>query len=388
MAGHGDGNFDAFAYVAFAGGSDFVRAADLDLDGKPDLVLVDPASSSLVPLINTSQSQPPPLIAQDDQLVTAEDNAGSVNVTANDTGGNGALFVVSVGPAAHGATMVGPGTQSVTYTPAPDFNGGDSFTYTVSDGTQTASATVQVTVNAVNDPPVNTALPVVTTVSSKPLTLHAGTGSWSDVDGSIASYAYQWQRASSPTALPAPIAGATTATYATTSADSGKILRVVVTATDNGTPLPAASTAAASEWFSATPPANDDFNKAVALSGNSGTTTGQNVGATKQSGEPNHAGNAAGHSVWWTWKSPMKQGGTLTIDTFGSGFNTVLAVYTGNKVTALTLKAQNDDTLGAQSRVSFPVQANTVYEIAVDGAASVSQPTTGAIKLDWSFTSP
>ena len=44
---------------------------------------------------------------------------------------------------------------SVTYTPNGNFNGSDSFTYTVSDGNGgTDTATVNVTVNPVNDAPV------------------------------------------------------------------------------------------------------------------------------------------------------------------------------------------------------------------------------------------
>jgi hypothetical protein len=44
-------------------------------------------------------------------------------------------------------------------------------------------------------------------------------------------------------------------------------------------------------------PANDNFASATPLSGGSGTLTGTNVGATKQSGEPDHAGGGGTHSV-------------------------------------------------------------------------------------------
>src|SRR5690606_31616538 len=43
---------------------------------------------------------------------------------------------------------------SFTYTPDPDFNGTDSFTYTASDGALVAVATVNITVAPVNDAPV------------------------------------------------------------------------------------------------------------------------------------------------------------------------------------------------------------------------------------------
>lgn len=46
------------------------------------------------------------------------------------------------------------GNQSVTYSPDMDTNGSDSFSYTIQDSTGlTDSATVEVAVEAVNDPP-------------------------------------------------------------------------------------------------------------------------------------------------------------------------------------------------------------------------------------------
>ena len=71
--------------------------------------------------------------------------------------------------------------------------------------------------------------------------------------------------------------------------------------------------------------------------------TGSNIAATTQTGEPKHAAADAptGHSVWWKWTAPSS--GSTTIDTLGSDFDTVLAVYTGASVTSLTTLVFNDD---------------------------------------------
>src|SRR2546425_3684733 len=44
--------------------------------------------------------------------------------------------------------------------------------------------------------------------------------------------------------------------------------------------------------------------------------------STKESGEPNHAGNAGGSSIWYRWTAPTAD--PVTIDTVGSAFNTLL----------------------------------------------------------------
>ena len=77
-----------------------------------------------------------------------------MDVLANDSDVEGdTLTVQSVTQGASGS-VVDNGDGTVTYTPNPDWNGVDTFTYTVTDGALTDTATVTVTVTAVNDAPV------------------------------------------------------------------------------------------------------------------------------------------------------------------------------------------------------------------------------------------
>ncbi|MFN2614598.1 MAG: Ig-like domain-containing protein, partial [Actinomycetota bacterium] len=131
------------------------------------------------------------------------------------------------------------------------------------------------------------------------------------------------------------------------------------------------------------PPANDNFASAITINGLSGSTTGSNARASKEDGEPNHAGNIGGASVWWRWTAPAN--GNFTFDTLGSGIDTVLAVYTGGDVGSLTSVASNNDCCGGtQSKASFDATISTVYSIAIDGNAGV----TGPVTLSWTQTPP
>ncbi|MCC5875529.1 MAG: trypsin-like peptidase domain-containing protein [Candidatus Sumerlaeia bacterium] len=126
-------------------------------------------------------------------------------------------------------------------------------------------------------------------------------------------------------------------------------------------------------------PENDDFAQRTLLVGNSGLVTGTSVHGTKEPGEPNHAGNSGGASVWWAWRAPAN--GTLMVETCGSSFDTTLAVYTGNSVGSLVNVAANDDACSLQSRVTFDVTEGIEYQIAVDGFNGQ----TGDIVLRWEF---
>jgi hypothetical protein len=134
-------------------------------------------------------------------------------------------------------------------------------------------------------------------------------------------------------------------------------------------------------------PANDMFANSQSISGGSGSTTGSNVGATKESGEPDIiAGDSGGASVWYSWTAPSS--GDTTITTEGSNFDTILGVFTGSSVSSLTEVTSNDDAnfpLDSTSSVTFNAQAGTTYRIAVDGYnGPQSGLHTGSIALNWS----
>ena len=117
-------------------------------------------------------------------------------------------------------------------------------------------------------------------------------------------------------------------------------------------------------------PPNDTFAQATVISGQRCTSGGSNKDAAqKESGEPNHAGYAtATSSIWWKWTAPYK--GKVQIDTIGSSIDTVLAVYTGSSVGALTSVAYDDDNgEGFTSRVDFTAAKGTTYSIAVSGVS-------------------
>ncbi|MEC8554359.1 MAG: Ig-like domain-containing protein [Planctomycetota bacterium] len=92
-------------------------------------------------------------VANNDSATTLENTAVSVNVVANDNDVDGdALSVSGVSNPLNGS-VTNNSDGTVTYTPNNGYVGSDTFTYTISDGSLTATATVSVTVNGVNDPP-------------------------------------------------------------------------------------------------------------------------------------------------------------------------------------------------------------------------------------------
>jgi len=120
------------------------------------------------------------------------------------------------------------------------------------------------------------------------------------------------------------------------------------------------------------PPDNDSFEARAVLSGTNLTVRTDNRLASSEPNEPNHAGLSASHSVWWTWTAPVT--GKFAVQTVGSSYRTVIAVYQGtvlSNLTALTASAAYPE-----ARVCFLAEEGETYQFALDGYYWASGDTT------------
>ncbi|RYX85078.1 hypothetical protein EON83_07475 [bacterium] len=137
-------------------------------------------------------------------------------------------------------------------------------------------------------------------------------------------------------------------------------------------------------------PSNDNFARAMPLSGDSGYVPAFNMGATREAGEGRH-GNYYGQgdkSVWFKWTAPAT--GNLIFDTTGSTFSHVIGVYTGSSVGALTTQKLGDSNyIHNEVQIALRVVAGTTYSIVIDGDFYPQTETTlpftdtGNIRLSW-----
>ncbi|MEM9608136.1 MAG: S8 family serine peptidase [Actinomycetota bacterium] len=131
----------------------------------------------------------------------------------------------------------------------------------------------------------------------------------------------------------------------------------------------------------------DDFAGRLRLTNGQGLVAASNVGTDKEPGEPNHAGNAGGSSIWWEVVPPV--GGELIVSTVGSSFDTTIAAYRGSRVDALTTLASNDDVVAGElwSIATVPVTAGQPIEVAVDGFRPQGEPDgfEGFVSFIWTY---
>ena len=167
----------------------------------------------------------------------------------------------------------------------------------------------------------------------------------------------------------------------TFNANAGTIYRIAV----DGSRASNGEIAQGGVALSLNPAWNNNLDRAIPLTGMSGTIGGSSLGATRQAGEAQHAGVNGTNSIWYAWTAPTN--GPFTFDTTGSGFDTLLAVYTGAAY-PLTVVAENNNLSDSNSasRVTFDAITDTTYRIAVDGFPGILQ--SGVVKLSWNGPLP
>lgn len=123
---------------------------------------------------------------------------------------------------------------------------------------------------------------------------------------------------------------------------------------------------------SALAPANDNFDRATLVRDlNQAFVSLSNAGASREDGEPRHAGVVGGGSLWWNYLPP--ESGYVTISTQGSAMDTTLAVYRGDSLNDLEEVASNDNAATGRtfSQVGpIPVEAGESLKVVVEGKGS------------------
>jgi hypothetical protein len=164
LANDSDVDGDALTLVSAAAGANgsvelsegkirYTPSADFHGSDAFTYTIRDPAgltASGTVQVTVTAVNDPPTAVSQN--VTTAEDTSAAVTLAGADKEGAPLTFAVQTGPA-HGTLSGAP--PNLTYTPALNYHGADSFTFTVSDGAATSGpATVTIAVTPVNDAPV------------------------------------------------------------------------------------------------------------------------------------------------------------------------------------------------------------------------------------------
>jgi hypothetical protein len=107
-----------------------------------------------------------PPVANNDNASVPEDDAVVINVLSNDVDPDGGTLLPSTvtitQPPQHGTATVNPANGTITYTPSTNYDGPDSFRYTVTDnrGGVSNAALVSITVTDIPEPWHNKARPL------------------------------------------------------------------------------------------------------------------------------------------------------------------------------------------------------------------------------------
>ena len=123
------------------------------------------------------------------------------------------------------------------------------------------------------------------------------------------------------------------------------------------------------------PPPNDNFTNRIKLAGDAIAFTATNSAATKEPGEPRHAQNAGGKSIWYSWKATRS--GSILVTITAANFFPLADVYTGADLSALAVVPGRDFALNTTNKVltlNFESVLDREYAFAVDGFSGGAGP--------------
>ena len=364
------------------------------------------ATATLTVVVTGANDAP---IGANDTITTAEDVPFSGRLpVATDVDGDTLTYAAATQPA-HGTVSIGTDGTYI-YTPARDYNGPDSFTYTVSDGTTSVTYTVSINVTPSQDPPVGQDIPDAAYTDAQTVSLNVS-GYFTDIDGDTLTF--------SQTGLPAglsidPTTGLITGQVASDASQiGGGVYSVQITARD-----PAGNTA--SETFTITitnpaPIARDDSvattentplsGSVFANNGNGADSDpdGDTIAVSAVNGQAANVGGAVTGSTGGTFT--VNANGTFNFDP-GTAFDTLKPgenrttsiVYTisdgqGGTSTAtftVTVHGQNDAPVGSNTSISTledtPLSGTLPVATDVDGDTLSygvgSQPANGTVTIN------
>ena len=286
--------------------------------------------------------------------------AGQYNVLAYSPDGN---FEVTVGGISYGvkttydspASSVPVWTEGVQYACFRNVTvtAGQSLVLTVRNGVSAPAllSGVQIVSSGI----MSNLPPTILSQTPSQVVLLGNTATFSVTASGSHPLSYFWKRNG------AIISGATNFSYTLYNAqlsDSGSKFSCLVT---NAYGL-AASTNATLKVIDTI--ANDLCSGAIIITNASYTNVQSTVRASSFGDPVPDCVTGFGNGVWYQFTAPVN--GLLIVDTFGSDFDTGLAIYTGS-CDALTEAACNDDTGGVNSQVTMPATGGTTYSILAGG---------------------
>ncbi len=340
------------------------------------------ASTAFVVTV-TVPNTAPTITAIANQTVSQDTPTGTIAFTVADRQTAAASLMVTASSSdktlVPDANIVLSGTGSsraLRIMPASGKSGSATITVAVSDGSLAAATTFLLTVTPVNHAPTISGISNQTTLiggSTGPVSFTIG-----DPETAAANLTITKSSSNGTVAPVGNIALGGSGSERTVSVATGTKTTGAATIT---LVVSDGALKASSSFTVRAVASNDAFGDALTLNGASVQVTAKNTTATKQLGEPNHAGNAGGRSLWWQWTAPAS--GLVNLNTVGSSFDTLLAVYTGGSISGLSLVAADDNSGGKlTSALVFAAKTGTTYWIAVDGTGGAS----GSIGLNLSLS--